>query len=191
MKFSPEDIFTPQGKLKDVEKNPNLDFLMNIFNIPRAFGVSGFGQGWNVGQHSFATALIALFWAKYNNFDDAKRDKFVTLAMLHDLHESVTGDILPMFKSGEVRTRLDSIQENILTALGTKEDDELKIDLKIADIIAFIYEIHQVSPSILQPKKKAYAKTIAEKQLHILFDYCAENKVEKKKVEKFLKLLEL
>jgi len=34
-----EKIFTPQGMLGHVSKNPNLDFLMNIFNIPRVYSV--------------------------------------------------------------------------------------------------------------------------------------------------------
>ena len=38
-----ENIFTPQGMLGQVSKKPNLDFLMNIFNIPRVYSVSGFG----------------------------------------------------------------------------------------------------------------------------------------------------
>ena len=50
-----ENIFTPQGMLGQVSKKPNLDFLMNIFNIPRVYSVSGFGT-WNVGQHTMAVA---------------------------------------------------------------------------------------------------------------------------------------
>src|SRR5438874_1327169 len=48
-----ENIFTPQGMLGHVSKHPNLDFLMNIFNIPRVYSVSGLGT-WNVGQHTEA-----------------------------------------------------------------------------------------------------------------------------------------
>jgi len=169
MKYNPEDIFTPQGLLEEVEKNPNLDFLMNIFNIPRAFGVSGFGGGWNVGMHCFATALLALYWSKYNNYTTEKRDKLVSAALLHDMHEAVTGDILPMFKAKSVREQLDHIQGNILTALGTEEDLSLKVDLKVLDLIAFLYKIRQVSPSIMQPKKLALAHKIAEKQQGVLF----------------------
>ena len=32
-----ENIFTPQGLLGQVSKNPNLDFLMNICNIPQVY----------------------------------------------------------------------------------------------------------------------------------------------------------
>ena len=191
MKYTADDIFTPQGLLKEVEKNPNLDFLMNIFNIPRVFGVSGFGGNWNIGMHSVATAFLALYWAKFNKFEKSKRDKFVTLALLHDVHEAVTGDILPMFKEKLVREQLNKIQKNILTSLEIEEDEKLKTDLKIIDLIAFLYEIKQVSPSIINPKKLRLANLIAEKQKKILFEFCKEKKIDSEKIKQFLKKIEL
>lgn len=191
MKYRPEDIFTPQGILEEVEKRPNLDFLLNIFNIPRAFGVSGFGGNWNVGKHSYATALIAILWAKHCQYKKEQRDALVTLALTHDLHEAVTGDILPMFKTDSVRKKLTKIQSSIHNSLGIVEDLGLATDLKIVDLIAFLYEIKQVSPSILQPGKLALAKTIANRQTHVLFSYCKEQKVAKDKVQKFLTSLDL
>lgn len=191
MKYKADDIFTPQGLLKEVEKNPNLDFLMNIFNIPRAFGVSGFGGNWNIGMHSVATAFLSIYWAKFSKFKREKRDKFVTLALLHDIHEAVTGDILPMFKEKVVKERLDKIQHNILSSLEVIEDSNLENDLKIIDLIAFLYEIKQVSPSIINPKKLKLAQLIAEKQRDILFEYVAEKKLSKRNVQEFLKILDL
>ena len=191
MNYRPEDIFTPEGLLEDVEHNPGLDFLMNVFNIPRAFGVSGFGGNWNVGQHSFAAALIALFWAKFNQFPEEKRDRLVSMALVHDLHESVTGDILPMFKAEGIKERLDQIQGSITEALGVPEDKSLLVDLKIVDLIAFLYEIKQVSPSMLHPKKLALANTIADRQRHVLLDYCDEKKIDRKRVKSFMEQLEI
>ena len=191
MKFHVDDIFTPQGLLKEVEQKPNLDFLMNIFNIPRAFGVSGFGGGWTVGQHSFATALIALYWARYNKYSNEKRDRLATLAMIHDLHESVTGDILPMFKSKDLREQLDKIQSNIMKSLNIEQDKRLAVDLKIVDMVAFLYEIRQVSPNILHPKKLKLANTIARKQLELLYLYSKENRIKKTRIDAFLKDLEI
>ncbi len=191
MKYRSEDIFTPQGILEEVEKRPNLDFLMNIFNIPRAFGVSGFGGNWNVGMHSVATAFLALYWAKFHKFSSQKRDRLVTLALLHDMHEAVTGDILPMFKAETVKSKLDTIQKNIIHALGTTEDASLRVDLKIIDLVAFLYEIKQVAPSIIQPKKLHLAHLIAKKQREVLFAYCKEERIDKKKMQKFLTEIEL
>ena len=72
-----ENIFTPQGMLGHVSKHPNLDFLMNIFNIPRVYSVSGFGT-WNVGQHTVAVAFLALYWSAFHSYPQEKRDRLVT-----------------------------------------------------------------------------------------------------------------
>src|SRR5258708_39780917 len=114
MRLKSGDIFTPQGRLEEVENNPNLDFLMNIFNIPRAFGVSGFGGNWNVGRHYFASALIAIFWSKFNKYSEEKRNKLVTFALTHDMHEAASGDILPMLKSLDIKDTLDRLQAKLL-----------------------------------------------------------------------------
>lgn len=191
MRQKPDDIFTPQGRLADVAENPNLDFLMNVFNIPRVFGVSGFGGNWNVGKHSFAAALIAMFWAKFNKFPESKRDALVTAALTHDLHEAVTGDILPMFKSPDIAKHLDRIQENIINSLGIVSDPKLTTDLKIVDLTAFLYEVKQVSPSLLQPKKIKLAQTIADKQKEVLFSFCKQQGIAKRHILRFLVTLDL
>lgn len=191
MTIKANDIFTPQGMLGEVEKDPKMDFLMNIFNIPRAFGVSGFGGNWNVGKHAYATALMAIFWSKFNQYSEETRNKLVVMAMLHDSHESVTGDILPMFKTDELRAKLDELQNNILEALEVKYDPELEKDLKICDLVAFLYEIKQVSPNILQPKKLSLANTMADRQLKTIYEYCEKKNIAKKKIQDFLSELEI
>ena len=191
MAIRANDIFTPQGILEEVEKDPKMDFLMNIFNIPRAFGVSGFGGNWDVGKHSFATALIAIFWSNFNKYPDAVKNKLVTMALLHDLHESVTGDILPMFKTDELREKLDELQNNILEALKVENDEKLEIDLKICDLVAFLYEVKQVSPNIMQPKKLGLANTMATRHLETIYKYCEKKGIDKKKIQKFLNWLEV
>lgn len=191
MTINAEGIFTPQGLLSEVEKDPKLDFLMNIFNIPRAFGVSGFGGNWDVGKHSYATALISIFWSNFNEYSEEKRGKLVTMALLHDLHESVTGDILPMFKTDELRARLDEVQDNILNALNVKFHHDLEPDLKICDLIAFYYEVKQVSPNILHPKKLSLANMMVIRQMETINKYCDKVNIDKKKVKKFIDSLEI
>jgi hypothetical protein len=191
MTIKADGIFTPQGILEEVEKNPKMDFLMNIFNIPRAFGVSGFGGNWDVGKHSYATALITIFWSNFNDYPEEKRNKLVTMALLHDSHESVTGDILPMFKTNELREKLDELQNNILTALRVEHDETLEQDLKICDLVAFLYEVRQVSPNIMQPKKLKLANTMASRQLETIYQYCEKKDIDRKKISKFLDLLEI
>src|SRR5438105_14375614 len=93
-----ENIFTPQGMLGHVSKHPNLDFLMNILNIPRVSSVSGVGT-WNVGQHTVAVAFLVLYWSAVNSYPREKRDRLVTVALMHDVHEPVIGDLLPAVKT--------------------------------------------------------------------------------------------
>ncbi|HET8846740.1 MAG TPA: HD domain-containing protein, partial [Ktedonobacteraceae bacterium] len=140
-----ENIFTPQGLLGEVLKHPNLDFLMNIFNIPRVYSVSGFGT-WSVGQHTMAIAFLVLYWSQYNSYAQEKRDRLVTLALMHDIHEAVIGDILPFFKTLAVKEAIDSIQNDILHAFSIEEDQSLHDELKLLDKIGFLYEIGQSSP---------------------------------------------
>src|SRR2546421_11325368 len=110
-----ENIFTPQGMLGHVSKHPNLDFLMNIFNIPRVYGVSGFGT-WNVGQHTMAVAFLVLYWSAFNSYSQEKRDPVVTLAFGADVHEAGLGGILSFFKKSAVQEGIDAIQKHILSA---------------------------------------------------------------------------
>src|SRR5258707_3457449 len=110
-----ENFFPPQGMLGHVSKQPNLDFLMNIFNIPRVYSVSGFGT-WNVGQHTMAVAFLALYWSAFNHYPQEKRDRLVTLALVHDAHEAVIRDILPFFKTPAGRESIEAIPRHILNA---------------------------------------------------------------------------
>src|SRR2546423_10564146 len=93
-----ENIFTPQGMLGHVSKHPNLDFLMNIFNIPRVYSVSGFGS-WNVGQHTMAVAFLALYWSAFNSYAQEKPDRLGTLALVDDSHGAVICANLPYFRT--------------------------------------------------------------------------------------------
>src|SRR3989442_10079367 len=145
-----ENIFTPQGMLGYVSKNPNLDFLMNIFNIPRVYSVSGFGT-WNVGEHTMAVGFLALYWSAFNVYPQEKRDRLVTLALVHDAHEAVIGDILPFFKTAAVKEAIESIQNDILSAFSIEEDQTLHDELKLLDMMGFLYEISQSSPRGIDP----------------------------------------
>lgn len=180
-----DKIFTPQGMLGQVSKNPNLDFLMNIFKIPRIYGVSGFG-GWNVGQHTVATAFLALYWSTFNKYPQEKRDRLVTLALVHDAHEAVIGDILPFFKTVEVRAAIDIIQKDILQAFAIVEDEELREELKLLDMISFLYEISQSTVDGINPEKKKLLKEIYKRQKQEIFDFAKKTKIGEKKAKSFL-----
>lgn len=185
-----EQIFTPQGMLGQVSKHPNLDFLMNIFNIPRVYSVSGFGT-WNVGQHTMAVAFLALYWAAHNGYPQEKRDRLVTLALVHDIHEAVIGDILPFFKTSAVKEAIDNIQNDILAAFSIEEDRSLRDELKLLDKIGFLYEIGQSSPRGIDPSKRKLIKQMYARQKEEVFQYAQEAGIDQKTIQGFLSSMKL
>ncbi len=185
-----ENIFTPQGMLGHVSKHPNLDFLMNIFNIPRVYSVSGFGT-WNVGQHTMAVAFLALYWSAFNSYLQEKRDRLVTLALVHDAHEAVIGDILPFFKTAAVKEAIDTIQQDILNAFSIEEDQTLRDELKLLDMMSFLYEISQSSPKGIDPSKRKLIKQMYDRQKAAILAYTEKANIDRQKVSEFLKHMKL
>src|SRR5216684_478741 len=185
-----EHIFTPQGPLGQVSKHPDLDFLMNIFHIPRVYGVSGFGT-WNVGQHTMAVAFLVLYWSAYNSYPQEKRDRLVTLALVHDAHEAVIGDILPFFKTTAVKEAIEAIQQDILHAFSIEEDQTLRDELKLLDMMGFLYEIGQSSPKGIDPAKRKLIKQMHARQKAEIFAYTEKANIDRQKVSEFLKHMKL
>ena len=169
------DILTPQGYLNEVMRQPNLEVVMNLFKIPRAFAVSGFGD-WNVGQHCFCVAYLALYWARHRGYDTARRDRLMVMGLTHDLHESATGDILPGLKTPDLRRRLEEVQSNFLSGLGVAFETELSADLKVLDMVAFLFEIRQCAVTN-QAQRERLSGFFGE-QKALLADYCRENSIE-------------
>jgi 5'-deoxynucleotidase YfbR-like protein len=185
-----ENIFTPQGMLGHVSKHPNLDFLMNIFNIPRVYSVSGFGT-WNVGQHTVAVAFLALYWSAFNAYPQEKRDRLVTLALVHDVHEAVIGDILPFFKTAAVKEAIEAIQRDILSAFAIEEDQTLHEELKLLDMMGFLYEISQSSPKGIDLSKRKLIKQMYARQKEQILGYAEQAEIDQEKVNEFLKSMKL
>jgi 5'-deoxynucleotidase YfbR-like HD superfamily hydrolase len=185
-----ENIFTPQGMLGHVSKHPNLDFLMNIFNIPRVYSVSGFGS-WNVGQHTMAVAFLALYWSAFNSYPQEKRDRLVTLALVHDAHEAVIGDILPFFKTAAVKEAIETIQNDIQSAFAIEEDQSLRDELKLLDMMSFLYEISQSSPRGIDPTKRKLIKQMYARQKEEVLAFTEKVDLEREKVGEFLKSMRL
>ncbi len=185
-----EHIFTPQGMLGEVSKHPNLDFLMNIFNIPRAYSVSGFGS-WNVGQHTLAVAFLVLYWSKFHGYPAEKRNRLVTLALMHDMHEAVIGDILPFFKTSAVREAIETIQTDILNAFSIEDDRSVQEELKLLDLIGFLYEIGQSRLNGIDPTKKTLVEQMYARQKETILAYTEKVDIGQKKVEDFLSSMKL
>ncbi len=185
-----EQIFTPQGMLGEVSKHPNLDFLMNIFRIPRVYSVSGFGT-WNVGQHSVAVAFLTLYWSAFHSYPAEKRDRLVTLALVHDIHEAVIGDILPFFKTAAVKEAIEAIQRDILGAFAIEEDQTLHDELKLLDMMAFLYEISQSSPRGIAPSERKLIKKMYDRQKADILSYTQKENMDQESVKAFLTSMKL
>ena len=185
-----EHIFTPQGMLGDVSKHPNLDFMMNIFHIPRAYSVSGFGS-WNVGQHTLAVAFLVLYWSKFRDYPAEKRDQLVTLALMHDMHEAVIGDIMPFFKTSAVREAIDTIQTDILNAFSIEDDKSMQEELKLLDLVGFLYEISQSQLNGIDPTKRTLVEQMYERQKETIFTYAEQVGIGQEQVKNFLTFMKL
>lgn len=165
------DILTPQGYLSEIMRNPNLDVVMNLFRIPRAFAVSGFGD-WSVGQHCFCVAYLALYWSRHQGYDEERRNRLIVMGLTHDLHEAATGDILPGLKTDELRRRLEEIQRSFLQSLGVGGDDSLTGELKMLDMMAFLFEIRQAA--VLNEEQRSRLAAFFSKQKGLLVEFCEE-----------------
>ena len=185
-----ENIFTPQGMLGHISKHPNLDFLMNIFNIPRVYSVSGFGT-WNVGQHTMAVAFLVLYWSAFNSYPQEKRDRLVTLALVHDAHEAVIGDILPFFKTTAVKEAIETIQNDIQSAFSIEEDQTLRDELKLLDMIGFLYEISQSSPRGIDPSRRKLIKQMYTRQREDILAFAEKASIDQSRANEFLKHMKL
>lgn len=72
-----------------------LDFLLiagRLKNIPRTgWVISGITDPETVASHSFRVALISMLLSDY--FSDINKEKVLRIALIHDLNESIIGDI--------------------------------------------------------------------------------------------------
>lgn len=161
---------------------------MNICNIPRVYSVSGFGS-WNVGQHTLAVAFLVLYWASFRSYQQEKCDRLVTLALVHDAHEAVVGDILPFFKTRAVREAIDTIQQDILRAFAIVEDQDLHEELKLLDKISFLYEISRSSPKGIDESQHQLIALMARRQQEEILRYAEQVRIAQ--VEEFLQMINI
>ena len=142
-----------------------------------------------VGQHTLAVAFLVLYWASFRSYPQDKRDRLVTLALVHDAHEAVVGDILPYFKTQAVREAIDAIQRDILHAFAIVEDQDLHAELKLLDKISFLYEISRSSPKGIDESQRELIALMATRQREEILRYAEQ--VHISLVEEFLQVLNL
>ncbi len=138
-----------------------------------------------------AVAFLALYWSAFNSYPQEKRDRLVTLALVHDAHEAVIGDILPFFKTAAVKEAIETIQQDILSAFSIEEDQTLRDELKLLDMMGFLYEISQSSPKGIDPSKRKLIKQMYTRQKAEILAYTEKANIDRQKVSEFLKHMKL
>jgi len=138
-----------------------------------------------------AVAFLALYWSAFNSYAPEKRDRLVTLALVHDAHEAVIGDILPFFKTAAVKEAIETIQNDIMGAFSIEEDQALHDELKLLDMMGFLYEISQSSPKGIDPSKRKLIKQMHARQEEEILAYAERVQIGQKKVNDFLKQMKL
>ncbi len=138
-----------------------------------------------------AVAFLVLYWSAFHSYPQEKRDRLVTLALVHDAHEAVIGDILPFFKTAAVKEAIETIQSDILSAFSIEEDQALHDELKLLDMIGFLYEIRQSSPRGIDPTQGELIKQMYDRQKKEILTYTEKVNIERAKVEAFLTSMKL
>ena len=138
-----------------------------------------------------AVAFLALYWSAFHSYTQEKRDRLVTLALMHDVHEAVIGDILPFFKTAAVKEAIDNIQNDILSAFSIEEDQTLHDELKLLDMMGFLYEISQSSPRGIDSSKQELIKQMHARQEAAILEYADKANIDRQQVEEFLKEMKL
>ena len=97
-------------------------YFFRLLNVAR-FAGKKLDNPYSVGEHSYRVAVISMMMAdQYNKEQEAKgsKDRIDTLeclrkALLHDVEESITGDVpSPVKKYGNLREELRSASEEIM-----------------------------------------------------------------------------
>jgi 5'-deoxynucleotidase YfbR-like HD superfamily hydrolase len=144
-----------------------------------------------VGQHSVAVAFLTLYWSAFHSYPAEKRDRLVTLALVHDIHEAVIGDILPFFKTAAVKEAIEAIQRDILGAFAIEEDQTLHDELKLLDMMAFLYEISQSSPRGISPSERKLIKKMYDRQKADILSYARKASMDQETLKTFLTSMKL
>ena len=94
--------------------------VMNLKNIPR--------QGWkdklqiddveSVAEHTYSTTIMSMIYSDLHEFDT---EKIIKMALLHDLSESITGDLTPdKISKKNKREKENLVMKQILSNLPNK-----------------------------------------------------------------------
>jgi len=142
-----------------VEQQNRLSCIIRYNNTPKVNGES-------VAEHSFYVALMAMVISDYlvcNSGIKIDQSKLIRMALIHDVEEIISGDIIKVLKSGGFKEELEKMNERSMVhitgqlpyALGgeymelwRENKAELTIEAKLCDfcdwLAVVVYSIKEV-----------------------------------------------
>lgn len=111
-----------QACLKAIQENTStiFDFILHLKTIPRSGWQKKLGikRPESVADHAYGVAAIAMILSDSKRLNSAK---VLKMAILHDLAESITGDLTPEDGPKSKKTKLENLaMKKILSTLGPK-----------------------------------------------------------------------
>lgn len=87
----------------------------------------GIYQPESVADHTFRTAFLCLIYADINSMNTIK---LLRMALIHDLPESITGDLMPSQKNEKTKENEQNAIIKILDLLPEKQKEKYMVDWK-------------------------------------------------------------
>mgnify|MGYP003519284717 FL=1 len=171
-----------------------LDFLHACVNLKKISR-----QGWieklsidkpeSVADHTFSMAMIGMVFSDLENYDS---EKILKIILLHDLAESVTGDILPEKISRENKKTLeDTVIKNILGNLPSslqKQYIDLWNDYQSNNSNESKI-VHQIDKLEMALQAKIYSDDgYSKEKLSVFFDFVKKEITDPKLLDLFKKI---
>src|SRR5689334_131692 len=125
---------------------PLQDIALSLSRQPRFGGHTV--DPWSVAEHSVVVALIARAITLPENGRQVIGSRQEMYALVHDMHESVTGDIPSTWKTGEMRRAQERLDDRIYVELGIIPPDSKMISfVKRCDREALLAEAKLLATS--------------------------------------------
>jgi len=172
------DFFNISAKLKKIPRQGWIDKLS--INTPES-----------VADHTFSMAIIGMIFSDLENYDT---EKILKIILLHDLAESVIGDITPEQISKERKLRLENIaMEKILSNLPDnlqKQYNEIWMEYQ-SNHSKESQLVHQIDKLEMALQAKIYSdEGYSKEMLNSFFNTAKKEITDPKLIEMFKKIVE-
>jgi hypothetical protein len=137
---------------------------MRVFKESRAWTkVSETKFDPSVGHHLLNVSLLMAKFGMRVGWSEEKRNRMVVAALMHDLHESATGDVFPAFKNEAIKATEAWIDKLIVEQYGMPQlTVEEKTTLKFIDRLGFMWEMKRWGSGETEVKEEELIISLGE-----------------------------